>query len=199
MYTLTRNDAAEKINVSTRSIDRYIKSGKIRTKKEGKIIFLHEWDVQNLDLGDSSAWRQQEVIIPQEKSSYTQKKNEENTYQSQEKSLSQERNTHIALEKIYLDLKHEIKEKDKTIQDLSLRLWQAQEIAKNSVSIIEFKKSQYLLEESKGNITQEAQKLWEQKKMLEEKLKYEKTTNIVLIIFCIILILSLWLLWFLLI
>ena len=197
MYTLTRNDAAKLIHVSTRSIDRYIKSGKIRTKKDGKIIFLHEGDVQNL--GDNGVWKEQEVIIPQEKSSYTQKKNEGSTYQSQEKNLSQERNTHIALEKIYLDLKHEIKEKDKIIQDLSLRLWQAQEIAKNSVSIIEFKKSQYLLEESKGNITQEAQKLWEQKKMLEEKLRYEKTTNIVLIIFCIVLILSLWLLWFLLI
>ncbi len=194
MYTLTRNEAAESLNVSIRSIDRYIKSGKIRIKKEGKIIYLHQSDVENL--GDIGETRQQEVIIPQDKGSYTQKKNEENP-QTQERSLSQERNTHIALEKIYLDLKHEIKEKDKTIQDLSLRLWQAQEIAKNSVSIIEFKKSQYLLEESKGSIAQEAQKLWEQKKVLEEKLKYEKTTNIVLIVFCVVLMLSLWLLWFL--
>lgn len=196
MYTLTRNEAAEKINVSTRSIDRYIKSWKIRIKKEGKIIYLHKVDIENL--GGSWDTRQQEVIMPQEKNSYTQKKHKENP-ETQERSLSQERNTHIALEKIYLDLRQEIKEKDKSIQDLSLRLGQAQEIAKNSVSIIEFKKSQYLLEESKWNIIQEAQKLWEEKKILEEKLKYEKTTNIVLIVFCIILILSLWLLWFLLI
>lgn len=121
MYTLTRNDAAKQINVSTRSIDRYIKSGKIRIKKEGKIIFLHQEDVKNL--GNIGETREQEVILPQEKNnSYTQKRQEESSYHSQEKSLAQERTTHIALEKIYLDLKHEIKEKDKTIQDLSLRL-----------------------------------------------------------------------------
>jgi len=88
-------------------------------------------------------------------------------------------------------MKQEIKEKDRTIQDLSLRLGQAQEIAKNSVSVIEFKKSQYLLEESKSSITQEVIQLSEQKKNLEDKLKYEKTTNIILIVFCIVLILAL--------
>jgi hypothetical protein len=53
------------------------------------------------------------------------------------------------LEKIYLDMKQDIKTKDQAIQDLSIKLGQAQEIAKNSVSLIEFKKSQFLLEESK--------------------------------------------------
>ena len=192
MYTLTRSEAAELINVSTRSVDRYIKSWKIRTKKEWKIIYLHRVDVENI--GGNTNWNGQEVIIPKEKTSYYEQKKPDYT---EEKSLSGERNTQLALEKIYLDLKQEIKEKDKTIQDLSIRLGQAQEIAKNSVSIIEFKKSQYLLEESKSNITQEVIQLWEQKKNLEDKLKYEKTTNIILIVFCVILILALGIFWFL--
>jgi len=53
------------------------------------------------------------------------------------------------LEKIYLDLRTEIKQKDDKIAELSEKLGQAQEIAKNSVSLVEFKKSQFLLEESK--------------------------------------------------
>ena len=191
MYTLTRSDAAELINVSTRSIDRYIKAWKIRIKKEGKIIFLHRVDVENL-WGVTNS-REQEVIIPKEKASYTEAKRSEHI---EEKSLSGERNTQLALEKIYLDMKQEIKEKDKTIQDLSIRLGQAQEIAKNSVSIIEFKKSQFLLEESKSTIEQEVVQISEQKKNLEEKLKYEKTTNIILIVFCVILILALGIFWF---
>ena len=132
--------------------------------------------------------------MPKEKKSYSEHKKEE---YREETSLANERNTHLALEKIYLDMKHEIKEKDKTIQELSIRLGQAQEIAKNSVSVIEFKKSQYLLEESKSSITQEVIQLSEQKKNLEDKLKYEKTTNIILIVFCIILILALGIFWFL--
>jgi predicted site-specific integrase-resolvase len=41
MYNITRADAAEKLGVSTRSVDRYVKSGKLRSKKEGKIIYIH--------------------------------------------------------------------------------------------------------------------------------------------------------------
>ena len=192
MYTLTRSEAAELINVSTRSIDRYIKAWKVRTKKEGKIIYLHKLDIENLNTENTS--REQEVIVPKEKATYSEAKKTEYV---EERSLSGERNTQLALEKIYLDMKQEIKEKDKTIQDLSIRLGQAQEIAKNSVSVIEFKKSQYLLEESKSSIAQEVIQLTEQKKYLEDKVKYEKTTNIILIIFCVILILALGIFWFL--
>jgi hypothetical protein len=85
------------------------------------------------------------------------------------------------LEKIYLDLRGEIQTKDKAIQDLSIRLGQAQEIAKNSVSLVEFKKSQFLLEESKGHIANENSSLKDQSAELSQKLKYEKTTNMILL------------------
>ncbi len=147
-------------------------------------------DVENL--GDTGNTKQQEVIMPQEKISYSEHKK----IKQEGVPLAHDRNTQLALEKIYLDMKQQIKEKDKVIQDLSLRLGQVQEIAKNSVSIIEFKKSQYLLEESKNSISQELTQLSEQKKHLEDKLKYEKTTNIILIIFCVILILALGIFWF---
>lgn len=48
MYTTTRQDAAEMLGMSTRSIDRYVKAGKLRSKKEGKIIYIHSQDIQNL-------------------------------------------------------------------------------------------------------------------------------------------------------
>jgi hypothetical protein len=54
-----------------------------------------------------------------------------------------------SLEPIYSDLREEIRKKDDVIQTLSLRLGKAEEIAKNSVSLIDYKKSQFLLEESK--------------------------------------------------
>ena len=43
MYTYTRQDAADFLWISTRSIDRYIKSGKLRSKKEWKIVYLTSW------------------------------------------------------------------------------------------------------------------------------------------------------------
>jgi hypothetical protein len=144
-----------------------------------------------------------EVIIPDKKaervensqnyseSSYTQTKKQD---QSQSIIDVQSRTT---LEKIYLDLRSELQTKDKTIQDLSVRLGQAQEIAKNSVSLIEFKKSQYLLEESKWHLSYELEDVKNEKQDLEHKLKYEKSTNYILITFCIILVIGVWTLWFL--
>ena len=59
MYNLTRQDAAEKLNISTRSIDRYIKSWKVRAKKDGKVVYVSESDIENLLSGGSV---KQEVI-----------------------------------------------------------------------------------------------------------------------------------------
>lgn len=192
MYTITRAEAAEKLAMSTRSIDRYIKAGKLRSKKEWKIIYIHAWDIENI-LG---VWedKKPEVIIPKEKPSYTAQVNQEPQTQSTSIMDAQSRAT---LEKIYLDLRSEIKTKDQALQDLSIKLGQAQEIAKNSVSLIEFKKSQFLLEESKGHLSHEVSDLKEKSEHLEKKLKYEKSTNYILITFCILLTIGLGLLWFL--
>lgn len=48
VFTLTREDASKMVGVSTRTIDRYIQSGKIRTKRDGKVIMLHKEDVTHV-------------------------------------------------------------------------------------------------------------------------------------------------------
>jgi hypothetical protein len=92
------------------------------------------------------------------------------------------------LETIYTDLKKEIEKKDGTIQELAQRLGRAEEVAKNSVSLIEFKKSQFLLEESKGYLNNEVDIIKNEKEKLITELKYEKTTNVILIVFVVILL-----------
>jgi len=179
MYSVTRQDAAEILWVSTRSVDRYIKAWKLRSKKDGKIIYIHREDIENIS-GESESSKA-EVIMPQEKKqSYSESKSD---FESQKTQSSQivDAQSRATLEKIYLDLRSEIQTKDKAIQDLSIRLWQAQEIAKNSVSLVEFKKSQFLLEESKWHIASENSALKDKATELAQKLKYEKTTNMILL------------------
>ena len=196
MYDVTRAKAAEILWVSTRSVDRYVKSGKLRSKKEGKIIYIHSWDIGNLS-GESKETKAQ-VIIPKEQTrSYTQNAWEAEKIVKTHSTEVMDAQSRATLEKIYLDMKHDIKSKDKAIQDLSIQLGQAQEIAKNSVSLVEFKKSQFLLEESKGHLAGENTWLKQQAIELSTRLKYEKTTNYILIAFCVILVISLWVLWFL--
>lgn len=184
MYKYTRQEAAEMLSISTRSVDRYIKAGKLRSKKDGKIVFV-KWSDVELLIG---WWKStQEVIIPKSTTTSTQ------TVATKEAHT--ESNT--MLETVYTDMKSEIKQKDETILNLSQQLGRAEEIAKNSVSLIEFKKSQFLLEESKGYLNNEVDIIKTEKDKLETELKYEKTTNIILIVFVIVLIAMAATVWFL--
>ena len=94
------------------------------------------------------------------------------------------------------DLRNEIKQKDEVIQDLSIKLWRAEEIVKNSVSMIDFKRSQMLLEDSKTHLGSAISDLKTKNEDLEKKLKYEKTTNWILIITVIVLLTIAWAVWF---
>ncbi len=47
-YTFTRESAAERLQISTRTLDRHVKAGKIRSKKQGKVLYLHEDDIRDL-------------------------------------------------------------------------------------------------------------------------------------------------------
>ena len=188
MYKLTRKEAADLLNISTRSIDRYIKSGKIRTKKDWKVVCVNEEDITNL----RNTWdNNQEVILPTKKDRIEDFG--ENDYVEEKvtttKSIS-------VLDNIYIDLKSELNKKDAIIQDLSVKLWRAEEIAKNSVSLVEFKKSQFLLEEWKDFLAKEVTDLKVEKNRLVKDLNYEKSTNSILMIFILILIVIWIVIWF---
>lgn len=184
MFELTRQEAADKLNVSTRSIDRYIRSWKIRSEKQWKVVYVNSEDINNI-LWWSSV--KQEVIMPKQDNPVEPQVNTTQVSTKQD---------NIALENIYNDLRWEIKKKDETIQDLSIQLWRAQEIAKNSVSLIDFKKSQFLLEESKWHLSSELDRLEKEKSSLANDLKYQKNSNMILIVFVILLIVISWIIFF---
>lgn len=184
MYKYTRQEAAEKMGISTRSVDRYIKAWKLRAKKDWKVVYVKWADVENL------IWKwetKQEVII---ESKTIEQKLENTTVSRKDENVS------WTLWMIYKDLKEEMIKKDELIQTLAMRVWKAEEIAKNSVSLLDFKKSQYLLEESKSGLNKEVDLLEKEKKRLLWELKYEKTSNIILIVFVAILLVLAWVIWF---
>lgn len=184
MYTLTRQEVADNLWISIRSVDRYIKSWKLRAKKNWKIIYVNSEDTKLLQ----SDWKQEhEVIIPTKNNEII---DEEST------DIAKIENNNWMLDIIYSDLKEEIKRKDELIQALSVSIGRAEEIAKSSISLADFKKSQYLLEESKFYLSNELDTLKKDKKHLEEKLRYEKTSNIILIVFTVALLFISAFIWF---
>ena len=203
MYTYTRQDVAELLWISTRSVDRYIKAWKLRSKKEWKIVYVNNEDVKNLWW----TWEVKHEIIDkkeyEEKKKEKQQQEEKNIEVVEKKELPKSKEIEVKtnfktypLDEVYYDLRNEIKQKDEVIQDLSIKLWRAEEIVKNSVSMIDFKRSQMLLEDSKTHLGSAISDLKTKNEDLEKKLKYEKTTNWILIITVIVLLTIAWAVWF---
>lgn len=170
---MTREQASIELNMSTRSIDRYIKSGKLRSKKEWKIVYIHQSDI------DKILWKntKQEVIIPQKKSSWSE---------NNSKEISQSQPTNWILH-IYEDLKQEIKQKDEEIKKLNQDIGRMQEIVKNSISLVDYKKSHFLLEESKSWLNIELQQTKKELEKKELEIKEERKLNyIMIVVICII-------------
>ena len=194
MYNYTRQDVADMLWISTRSVDRYIKSGKLRSKKDWKIVYVNDADVENL----SWTWSSKQEII--EKTDYEETKKSQDykvVTPVETKEIEVKSNfKNYALDKVYDDLRAEVKKKDEIIQDLSIKLWRADEIIRNSVSMIDFKRSQMLLEDSKTYMWSEINDLKSKNSSLEEKVKNNNITIIILAIFLIILLSIAWVLWF---
>ena len=196
MYNATRQETSDLLWISVRSVDRYIKAGKLRIKKDGKNIFVHWWDIDAIKNGGKS---KHHVIInrvqPKTEKVYTEKtyQNEEPvSFSSTQVSTGKEE---ASLSHIYLDMKKDIAKKDDVIQTLALRVGKAEEIAKNSISINDFKKSQFLLEESKSVIASELDLAKKQKDTLQKKLNYEKQIKLLLLFLSIALFLTLFFVW----
>lgn len=177
MYQIDRIEWAKLLNMSTRTVDRYIRSWRLRSKKIWKKIFLHSDDVEIL----KNWWIQQEyeIIEPQ----------------SQIINFSKSE-TWVDYKDLYEENKKVIEKKDEVIKDLSYRLGNAESELKNSISLLEYKKATFLLESSTIKTEDEKTKLNQNISNLESKIKSEKKLNFILIFLLIILIIITFLIWF---
>lgn len=197
MYTLTREEASEKLGVSIRSVDRYLKSGKLRSEKDWKVVMINEDDVNSILWW----WTKKQTIITPEKAAEnnntTSQKNIPHNFETKEIATEADINQQNSkLESIYEDLREEIKEKDKKIWELTFKLWKMEEVVKNSISLIEFKKSQFLLEESKQATQKDLDSVKKEKEIIEEKYKDEKNVNNILIVVSVVLFILLAYIWY---
>lgn len=182
-YILTRQEAAELLEISVRSIDRYIKSWKIRSQKKWKSVYVNDIDIKNLNSNSDS----KPIII-------TKNSNKEENNQFESKKISTKKDVENfdkltkTFENIYTDLRNQIEKKDKIIQELSVNVWISQEQVKQSISVSEHNRSQMLLEESKTHIAKQMTQLSDEKQKLEKDLKDEKFDKKVLIVFVFILL-----------
>jgi hypothetical protein len=188
-YTNTREEAALLLEISTRTLDRYVKGGKIRAKRKGKIVYIHDEDIAMMRSEDpelvrptdsqrkNTGWSESpEIVIfdePSNAGSFSRKP------------------TTVDYRDLYEDSLRKIAEKDHIIQDLSYRAGHAESELKNSVSLIEFKKQTFLLESAKAK-TDEDIKLAESEvlKLREEVTQSKFVLYLLIVLVAVMIIVS---------
>ncbi|MFO0763315.1 MAG: helix-turn-helix domain-containing protein [Candidatus Gracilibacteria bacterium] len=167
-YSVDREKAATLLGVSTRSIDRYIKSNKIRSRKLGKKLYLHDEDVERLRVGGI---QEDFVIMTGDSDSYVDTQDEAVvTLHSTPKHTMRDM---VNYRELYDQANEKIAVKDKMIQELSYRLGQSETELKNTISISEYKKATFLLESAKSQGEEEKNHMIEKVSFLENSLKRE--------------------------
>lgn len=187
-FTLDRNEAAERLGVSTRTIDRHIQANRIRTKRVGKKTFLDEDDIEALAL---------EMNTDKDKASdYVVVENTESSEKPEIISMNQlthknpEINIAIAeFSRIYNDAQELIVQKDQTIQDLSYKLGKAESALNNSVNLKQYQETAFLLKTAQTKVEEE-KKVFGDKIVFLEKEVHKKNTFIVSLVILFVVIIA---------
>jgi len=177
-YTVTRTQAASLLWVSTRTIDRYVKSGRLSYKKIANKVILNEEELK---------------ILQNEFSSLRQEISTELIWEGEKKSISVRPVSDMAtldekLDKFYLIFQEkdkQIEEKNKIIFMLQQRIGELEAKIQTMIALPDYNK--------------EKQQAIEEKRILEEKLaklksrvREQETKTYVVLIFAILLIVVAW-------
>ena len=163
VFTLTREDASKMLGVSTRTIDRYIHSGKIRTKRDGKVIMLHREDTEQVKSGGTQT--DYEVIAPKP---------------MLVPSIGYD--PRDGQNEILRTLEAIVRDKDLLIQELSFKLGKLEAEMNNTVPKLEHRKAVLALEETNSHRMQDMEMIVQTKKNIEEKYQREKLISTILMI-----------------
>ncbi|MFZ3233403.1 MAG: hypothetical protein WA194_07985 [Patescibacteria group bacterium] len=196
-FTLDRYAAADSLAISTRTLDRYVKAGKLRSKKVGKKVFVHDGD---LDILKNELGREVDDSARQEDVEFVAPKAEDGEivfFDDAKKDTGFRRKPVLVdYQDLFEDAQKRIDEKDRVIRELSYRVGQAEAELKNSVSMIEFKKTSYLLEAAKTKGDEEKANAVKEVEAVTKRLESEKNITAILAFALAILLLGFLGMWF---
>lgn len=165
-FSLDREEAARRLGVSSRTIDRHIQAERIRTRRIGKKMFLEDEDVETLRLKDPARREEDYIIITDstpmtdhtdtsEPEIVTPPKKEVSRPTSVDPAINMAAITELV--RLYEDTRGIISQKDHTIQELSYKLGKIETELANSIPALEYKKATFMLESAKTQSSADTQ------------------------------------------
>jgi excisionase family DNA binding protein len=167
-FTLDRDQAAARLGVSSRTVDRHIQAGRIRTRRIGKKMFLEDDDVELIRNMDPARREEDYVIIMDD-----DKKMPTHEIVQPSKWLQAIDNNSAAiteLVRLYEETRSIISRKDETIQELSYKLGKTETELRNTIPLVDYNKATFLLESAKAKSTEDALSLSDKIAGLEKEI-----------------------------
>jgi excisionase family DNA binding protein len=183
-FSLDRDQASRRLGVSSRTIDRHIQAGRIRTRRIGKKMYLEEDDIETLRMADPARREEDYIVIHDD-----QPERELPEIVAKERQIADPKQSNMALAeivRIYEDARDQIARKDITIQELSYKLGKAETELANSVPTLEYKKNAFLLESAKSKSDNDADALGRRITTLETEVGKRNSAIITLVILFIL-------------
>lgn len=176
-YSVTRDMAASLLKVSTRTVDRYIKSGKLSYKKIANKVLLSK---------DEVSWLQEEYSVLHQKVA-TELVKERSWSKTGDQTLVRadlEQAIDEKIEKFFLVFKEKdkmLEEKNTIIFALQQRISELETKIQNMIALPDYTKE-------KQEAMLEKKKLEERISTLKENIRNEKIKNFILVIFSLVFI-----------
>lgn len=191
-FSISRKDASELLDVSTRTIDRYIRSKKLSARKKGGTILLNEEELNNFKVArfqnmhgaspdiagrvhrhvDSKAKRQTTIIDAETGKIEEAIKLEEAAAKKGEIAPASPRET--IFEELYDLSRREIREYHNKLEAANYRLGQIETQLKHSVPLLEYQEQSEALRDTEVNIKKKIKHKEEAIGSLEQEIRSER-------------------------
>lgn len=188
-FTLSRQEASEILEISTRTLDRYIRSRKFTARKKGGTILLNEEEVQNFKIAkfqtlhgssprvegrahrhiDSEAKVNMEALIDGETGEI-----EEAVAPVTERNVAAHGVREQVFEELYDVSRKEVREYQNKLEAVNYRLGQLEVQLKHSVPVLEYQEKSAALKDQEVLIEGKIKRQEETIGSLEEEVKTER-------------------------
>ncbi|MFA5855323.1 MAG: helix-turn-helix domain-containing protein [Candidatus Gracilibacteria bacterium] len=187
-FTLSREEAAKLLDVSMRTIDRYIRAKKLNARKKGGNILLSDEEVQNLNVAHfqnmhgaspettDRAHRHIDSTAPKNAQIFDTETGEieENPVAVVHGAKAAESTREQVFEELYDLSRREIREYHNKLEAANYKLGQIETQLKHSVPLLEYQEKEESIREQEVVITSKVRKQEESLQILESELKGER-------------------------
>lgn len=147
-YTIPREEAADNLGVSTRTLDRYLKTGKLKFKSVGRNVFVHALELKKLT----------ELFLKKKSKQEKQSSPGRSQNEKVEPIMTVDNNIEEKIfRNLYTEATSELKLKQEKLEAASFRVGQLEAQLKNSVPLLEYKQKEEELQQENKNLLRQSE------------------------------------------